>query len=87
MTATTARTRPARTRSGPLPVPRTWPVRAVDLYALAAANALLIVAMWWRHGGLLELASPSGVLAAAGQLTALLGTYAALRAAGRRAPA
>lgn len=78
MTATTSSARPARTRTGPLPVPRTWPVRATDLYALAGANALLIVAMWVRHGGLVELGTAGGALAAAGQVTALLGTYAAL---------
>jgi predicted ferric reductase len=78
MTARTSSARPARTHTEPLPVPRTWPVRAADLYALAAANAFLIVAMWLRHGGLVELGTPGGALVAAGQLTALLGTYAAL---------
>jgi predicted ferric reductase len=76
MAATTSSAAPARRST--LPVPRTWPVRAADLYALAAGNAVLIVAMWLRHGGLDELGSPAGALAAAGQLTALLGTYAAL---------
>ncbi|MEP6807990.1 MAG: ferredoxin reductase family protein, partial [Chloroflexota bacterium] len=36
------------------------------------------VAMWWRHGGLDQLSTPGGGLTAAGQLTALLGTYLAL---------
>ena len=76
MAATTSSAAPAR-RSA-LPVPRTWPVRATDLYALAVGNAVLIAAMWLRHGGVDELGSPAGALAAAGQLTALFGTYAAL---------
>ncbi len=70
-----ARPRPAR---GRCPSPGRGRVRATDLYALAGANALLIVAMWLRHGGLVELGTAGGALAAAGQLTALLGTYAAL---------
>jgi predicted ferric reductase len=34
--------------------------------------------MWARHGGAAHLGSPAGILTAAGQLAALLGTYAAL---------
>jgi predicted ferric reductase len=60
------------------PLPRVWPVRAVDVYAIVAGNAVLIVAMWIRHGGLAELGSAAGILTAAGQLAALLGTFAAL---------
>ncbi|MDQ2853609.1 MAG: ferredoxin reductase family protein, partial [Chloroflexota bacterium] len=41
-------------------------------------NGLFIVAMWWRHGALDQLATPGGPFTAAGQLTALLGTYLAL---------
>jgi predicted ferric reductase len=76
MAATTYSATPPRRRA--LPIPRTWPVRATDLYTLALGNAALIAAMWLRHGGLDELGSPAGALAAAGQLTALFGTYAAL---------
>ena len=73
-------TRIASTVSRPrtLPLPRVWPVRAVDVYALVVGNAALIVAMWVRHGGLAELGSAAGLLTAVGQLTALLGTYAVL---------
>ena len=73
---------PARVGSVPiaraLPLPRRWTVRASDLGALAAGLAVLIVLMWVRHGGATELGSPAGLLTATGQLTALLGTYAAL---------
>ena len=61
-----------------VPLPRTWPVRASDVVALAAGNAVLIVAMWVRHGGLDRLGTTAGILTAAGQLSALLGTYLAL---------
>ncbi|HEY6057869.1 MAG TPA: hypothetical protein VIV06_07540, partial [Candidatus Limnocylindrales bacterium] len=61
-----------------LPVPRAWPVRASDLVLLASANGLLIAAMWVRHGGLDQLDSLAGALTAAGQLTALIGTYLVL---------
>ena len=38
-------------------------------------NGLLIALMWVRHGGAADLGSPGGILTAAGQLTALFGTY------------
>ena len=43
-----------------------------------AANALLIVAMWVRHGQFPNLTHPAAVLTGAGQIAALLGTYCAL---------
>lgn len=46
--------------------------------ALLVANAALIVAMWVRHGGTDHLTSAAAILTAAGQVTALLGTYLAL---------
>jgi predicted ferric reductase len=46
--------------------------------ALLGGNGALIAAMWIRHGGLSTLGSASADLTAAGELTALLGTYAAL---------
>jgi predicted ferric reductase len=61
-----------------VPLPRLWPLRASDLVAIAAVNGLLIVAMWIRHGALRDLGSLSAQLTAAGQITALLGTYVAL---------
>lgn len=60
------------------PLPRVWPIRASDVFAFAVGNAVLILLMWVRHGGLGELGSISGALTAIGQVTALLGTYLAL---------
>ena len=59
----------------PVRLPRRWSVRAVDVLGLTLGNGLLIALMWVRHGGLDQLDSPAGWLTAAGQLTALFGTY------------
>ncbi len=59
-------------------VPRTWGVRPSDVVLLVLGNAVLIVAMWVRHGQLAHLTSPAADLTALGQITALLGTYSAL---------
>ena len=61
-----------------VPLPRIWPIRASDIVALLFANGALIVGMWIRHGGADDLTSPGAILTAAGQVTALLGTYLAL---------
>jgi predicted ferric reductase len=61
-----------------VPMPRTWRVRPFDVAALLVGNAIFIGAMWWRHGGLDQLTTPGGPFTAAGELTALLGTYTAL---------
>jgi predicted ferric reductase len=53
-------------------------LRGGDIAGLLVVNALLIVGMWLRHGGLDQLDSTSGTLTAIGQLTGLLGTYVAL---------
>jgi predicted ferric reductase len=66
----------AHPRSAPLP--RRWGITTRDVGALLTANGVFIVLMWVRHGGLEQLGSPAGVLTAAGQLAALLGTYLAL---------
>jgi predicted ferric reductase len=63
-----------------LPIPRTWHLRTGDVVVLAGANALLVVAMWLRHGGADQFSTLGGTVTAAGQLTALLGTYVALLA-------
>jgi predicted ferric reductase len=61
-----------------VPLPRVWPVRATDILGLLVGNGVLIVLMWIRHGGLDQLSSAAGIVTAAGQLTALLGTYLVL---------
>ena len=53
-------------------------LRSADVAAFGIGNGALIVAMWIRHGGLDQLSSIGGILTAAGQVTALLGTYIAL---------
>lgn len=67
--ASSRRRAPARAARG---------LRPSDVLAVAVANGLLIAGMWVRHGGLNGLTTPGTVLIAAGQLTALLGTYLAL---------
>jgi predicted ferric reductase len=61
-----------------LRVPRSWGLRPTDVTLIVFANAALIVAMWVRHGQLPNLGNAGAVLSAAGQLTALLGTYSAI---------
>jgi predicted ferric reductase len=60
------------------PVPRIWPIRAGDVYALLGGNAILILGMWIRHGNLRELSTTSGILTAIGELSALYATYLVL---------
>lgn len=74
MTAMTATSASLRARISPA----RRPAHGAGAAALLAGNALLIVGMWLRHGGLDQLGTLSGVLTAVGQLTALLGTYVAL---------
>src|SRR6202043_3447439 len=59
-------------------VPRDLVFTAGDVILVVAVNAVLVLAMWVRRGALDQLASPSAKLTAAGQITALVGTYAAL---------
>src|ERR1700737_2756902 len=68
--------RPARTLQPSQP--RRLVFTAGDVILVVLLNAALVVAMWVRHGGLNQLGSASAKLTAAGQLTALVGTYAAL---------
>ena len=58
--------------------PRRLVFTAGDVILVVIANAALVIAMWVRHGGLNQLGSSSAKLTAAGQVTALVGTYAAL---------
>jgi predicted ferric reductase len=60
------------------PLPRTWPIRSIDIGWVLGLNGVLIAAMWVRHGGLDELTSLGGALTAAGQLTGLYAAYIAL---------
>jgi predicted ferric reductase len=64
--------------AGRVPLPRVWPIGAGDVVWVLAGNAVLIVAMWVRHGGLDQLNTLGGILTAIGQVTGLLGAYLAL---------
>jgi predicted ferric reductase len=68
---------PAR-KARRVPLPRVWPVKASDFYAILGGLALLIIGMWIRHGGLHELGTTSGIFTAAGEISALYGTYLVL---------
>jgi predicted ferric reductase len=50
----------------------------IEVLVVVLANAVVIVGMWVRHGGIANVADTSTAINAAGQLTALLGTYLAL---------
>ena len=60
------------------PMPRPSAVRGGDVGVVVLVNGLLIVGMWVRHGALGGLTTPGTIATAAGQLSALLGTYLAL---------
>jgi predicted ferric reductase len=60
------------------PRPQRSVVRAGDVGAVLLVNAIVIVGMWVRHGGLGSLSTPGTTATALGQVTALLGTYLAL---------
>lgn len=78
LTAPTRRpARPTAPRRAPA-TPRRWGVRRGDVVAIFGVNAVLVVAMWVRHGGASNLGGTGALLTAVGQITALLGTYAAL---------
>jgi predicted ferric reductase len=70
--------RPARRDSLVPPLPRDWPVLAVDVFWVLVGNGLVIAAMWVRHGGIDELTTLGGILTAIGQLAGLYGAYLAL---------
>ncbi len=46
--------------------------------ALIAVNAAVTLGLWFRHGDMHAMSGPGGIATAAGQLTALAGTYAVL---------
>jgi predicted ferric reductase len=69
-----------RTRTRPRlpPVPRVWPIHPLEVWLVVAANIVVILGMWLIHGGLNQVTTFGGLFTAAGQLTALLGTFFAL---------
>jgi predicted ferric reductase len=77
MTATVARRRP-RPSSGTPPPATSIEERAWIVGVVVAANALVTIGLWLRHGGVDALDQPGGMLTGVGQLTGLAGTYAVL---------
>lgn len=51
---------------------------AWDVGTVVAANAVVVVGLWVRHGGLNQVHDPGGYFTALGQTTGLIGTYAVL---------
>ena len=51
---------------------------AWNVGVVLVANAVVVVGLWIRHGGLDTLRTPGGPLTAAGQVMGLLGAYAVL---------
>lgn len=58
--------------------PRQVSIRPADIGLVVAANGVVVVGMWMRHGGIEQLATGAGLATGLGQVTALLGTYLAL---------
>ncbi len=52
--------------------------RAWIVTVVVAANAIAVVGLWIRHGGIANATGPGGTATAVGQLTGLLGAYAVL---------
>jgi predicted ferric reductase len=61
-----------------VPAPRTWSIKAGDIYAVLLVNLLLVGGMWVRHGNLRELSTIPGIFTAIGELAALYGTFLVL---------
>ncbi|MHB8670192.1 MAG: oxidoreductase, partial [Acidimicrobiales bacterium] len=77
MAATVTDARP-RQHLMPAAAPRRQTDPAWNVGVVLVANALVVVGLWLRHGGLDGLATPGGTFTAAGQLAGLVGTYAVL---------
>src|SRR4051794_30056538 len=52
--------------------------QAWNVGIVVAANAVVTVGLWLRHGGLHNVGGPGGIATSAGQVTGLLGAYAVL---------
>ncbi|HEX8026077.1 MAG TPA: ferric reductase-like transmembrane domain-containing protein, partial [Candidatus Limnocylindrales bacterium] len=61
-----------------VPLPKTWPVLSIDVAWVLGLNAVVILAMWLRHGGLDDLGAPGAIFTAIGQLAGLYAAYLAL---------
>lgn len=75
---TTPRVARALSRSHRSSGPREVSIRPADIGLVLAANGVIVVGMWMRHGGIDQLATGAGLATGLGQVTALLGTTLAL---------
>jgi predicted ferric reductase len=73
MTTAVSAARTTTTEAPTAPDGRLW-----DVGAVVAVNAVIVVGLWLRHGGMHTLAETGGAYTAVGQLTGLVGTYAVL---------
>ena len=53
-------------------------IEGFDLLLLVAANAVVVVGLWWRQGGLGDMDDLAGTLTSLGRVTGLLGAFLAL---------
>jgi predicted ferric reductase len=53
-------------------------IEGFDLSLLVAANAVVVVGLWWRQGGLGDMDDLAGTLTSLGRVTGLLGAFLAL---------
>jgi predicted ferric reductase len=60
------------------PQPRRRRVTAWDLEILVGANAVLVVGLWWRQGGISEIHDTAGLLTSLGRVTGMAGALLAL---------
>jgi predicted ferric reductase len=58
--------------------PRRRRVTGWDVAVLVAANAVAVVGLWWRQGGLSEIHDTAGLLMSLGRVTGMLGALLAL---------
>src|SRR4051812_30296742 len=77
MTTTVSPPPPAPTQRRFIPSQRSTDAAFVVAFVIAVGGVVTI-AMWLRHGQLSAASGPGGAATAAGQILALVGTYAAL---------
>ena len=77
MVTTTSTARHAHARNV---VRQAAPARDVagNVAAIVVLNGLLVVGLWWRHGGFGTNAGPGGAMTSVGQVTGLVGAYLVL---------
>ena len=67
-----------RDRQPYAPTGRRRRITGWDVSVLVAANAVVVVGLWWRQGGIREIHDVAGLLTSLGRVTGLLGAYLAL---------